>query len=117
MQKAVVIVLYALTFVTAALAQDSTPDKLEAARREGTLLWYTGINLADARSLTELFQQRYPFVNVQIHRASGTQIVSKIILREECREATIRCCLVRCTARLEAARRAATIPVARGRRL
>lgn len=82
MEKVVVILVYLLTCAAAALAQDLTPDKLEAARKEGTLLWYTGINLADARSLTDLFQQRYPFLNVQIHRASGTQIVSKIIVEK-----------------------------------
>ena len=82
MQKVFVIVVYFLTFAAAALAQDLTPNRLETARREGTVLWYTGINLADARSLADLFQQRYPFINVQIHRASGTQIVSKIIVEK-----------------------------------
>ena len=45
-------------------------------------MWYTGINLADARSLTDLFQRKYPFIKVQIHRASGTQIVSKIMVEK-----------------------------------
>jgi iron(III) transport system substrate-binding protein len=66
----------------AALAQDPTSEKLEVAKREGAVLWYTGINLADARTLTDLFQRRYPFLKVQTHRASGTQIVNKILVEK-----------------------------------
>lgn len=82
MQQAVVILLFCLAFVAPALAQGQPREMLETAKNEGTLLWYTGINLADARSLTDLFQQRYPFIKVQIHRASGTQIVSKIMVEK-----------------------------------
>jgi iron(III) transport system substrate-binding protein len=68
--------------VAPARAQVPPGELLEAAKKEGTLLWYTGINLADARSLTDLFQRKYPFIKVQIHRASGTQIVSKIMVEK-----------------------------------
>ena len=83
MLRALVILLSScLAFVTLAEAQVPSGEMIEAAKKEGTLLWYTGMNLADAGSLSELFQRRYPFLKVQIHRASGTQIVSKILVEK-----------------------------------
>jgi len=78
----VILLSSCLAFVTLAQGQVPSGEMIEAAKKEGTLLWYTGMNLADARSLSDLFQRKYPFLKVQIHRASGTQIVSKILVEK-----------------------------------
>ena len=83
MLNVAVILFCSLVAFSVAAAQDPMSDRLEAAKREGTVLWYTGINLADARLLTDSFQRRYPFLKVQTYRASGTQIISKIMLEKK----------------------------------
>lgn len=67
----------------AAAVSGSEEAKIEGAKREGQLLWYTSINLTDARDLVDRFQQRYPFVRVNLYRAGGSQVVNRILVEKQ----------------------------------
>jgi iron(III) transport system substrate-binding protein len=60
-------------------AQPDAPSRLiEGAKKEGTLVWYTALNLNDSEMLTKRFEQLYPFIKTETLRLSSFSLLSKI---------------------------------------
>jgi hypothetical protein len=51
---------------------------LEQAKKEGQLVFYSGIFESEARALISRFEQRYPFIKTTLYRAGGVSLVSRI---------------------------------------
>jgi ABC-type Fe3+ transport system substrate-binding protein len=69
-----------LSLTTVARAADSDPAMVEAARKEGTVVWYSGMIINQiVRPLVDAFEQKYPGIKVQYSRASGSDNALKII--------------------------------------
>lgn len=51
---------------------------VEAARREGKIIWYATTNVEDARRFIAAFNEKYPFVEVQALRMSSGRAVNRI---------------------------------------
>jgi iron(III) transport system substrate-binding protein len=73
--------LYAADVARAALY--SGPDrqaKLEdAARAEGTVVWYTSIALAESSRYVQLFERHYPFLKVKLVRSNSARMAQRYI--------------------------------------
>jgi iron(III) transport system substrate-binding protein len=54
------------------------PNVVEAAKREGKLIWWTSGSATDTRALIKKFNERYPFVQVESWTASGEDASEKI---------------------------------------
>ena len=54
------------------------PGVLEAAKREGKLIWWTSGSATDSRALIKKFNEKYPFVQVETWTASGEDASEKI---------------------------------------
>jgi iron(III) transport system substrate-binding protein len=54
------------------------PAVVEAAKREGKLIWWTSGSATDNRALIKKFNERYPFVQVESWTASGEDASEKI---------------------------------------
>jgi iron(III) transport system substrate-binding protein len=66
--------------VPRALCQSEHTAKLiDGAKKEGKLVWYTNINVKDARLILDAFERRYPFINSEFFRAGGEQVVNRIL--------------------------------------
>jgi len=72
-----VLVLLA-TLVVAGAAQAQDP-RLEAARREGKVVWYTSLALPSAEKVAKLFEAAYPGVKVEVHRTGSERILSRVM--------------------------------------
>src|ERR1700757_2786437 len=60
-------------------AQPDAPSRLiEGAKKEGTLVWYTALNLNDSEMLIKRFEQLYPFIKTETLRLSSFSLLSKI---------------------------------------
>jgi iron(III) transport system substrate-binding protein len=59
-----------------AAAQDS---RLEAARKEGKVVWYTSLALPSAEKVAKLFETAYPGVKVEVHRTGSERILSRVM--------------------------------------
>jgi iron(III) transport system substrate-binding protein len=72
-------VLAAAVWAAPAAAQSADPMAAiyEAAKKEGTAVWYTTFPLDEAQPMADIFQKRYPGVKVEIVRGSGTRIVER----------------------------------------
>jgi iron(III) transport system substrate-binding protein len=64
-------ILYAL-----AAAAD---ERLEQARREAEVIWYTAMNVPDAEALRKPFGERYPFLKLTLMRATGEKVRTRIL--------------------------------------
>ena len=57
---------------------DAASRLIEGAKKEGTLVWYTALNLNDSEMLTKRFEQLYPFIKTETLRLSSFSLLSKI---------------------------------------
>lgn len=53
---------------------------LEAARQEGRLALYTGMDTEEASLFTKEFSKKYPFIKTEIFRASGEKVQARFLI-------------------------------------
>jgi len=73
---AVVTAVVALFIVGAVSAQAPTPTKvtpelIEAAKKEGKIVWYTSVELELAERVAKAFEAKYPGISVQVERSGA----------------------------------------------
>jgi len=68
----------ALSFVLAAGAMAAEP-RMDEARREGEVVWYTAMNVPDAEAVKKPFVERYPFLTLTILRSTGEKVRTRIL--------------------------------------
>ena len=54
-------------------------DLIEAAKKDRELVFYTTTNLEEADAMSRQFKAKYPFIDVNINRAEGERIVTKVL--------------------------------------
>jgi iron(III) transport system substrate-binding protein len=54
-------------------------DLTEAAKKDRELVFYTTTNLEEAGAMSRHFKAKYPFLDVNINRAEGERIVTKVL--------------------------------------
>src|SRR6195256_5712373 len=55
-----------------------TPALIEAARREGKVVWYTSVDLPLAEKIARSFEAKYPGIAVQVERTGGERVFQRI---------------------------------------
>jgi len=81
--KAIFFVLFIAVFVAFSFPRASSSatreDLIEAAKKERELVFYTTTNLEEAGVVSRQFKAKYPFLEVNINRAEGERIVTKVL--------------------------------------
>jgi iron(III) transport system substrate-binding protein len=81
--KGLCFVLWVAVFAAFGLPQPSNSaireDLVEAAKKEREVVFYTTINLEEAGTVSRHFKAKYPFLEVNINRADGERIVTKVL--------------------------------------
>ena len=62
----------------AAQAQFGPPELIEAAKKEGKLVYYTADFIETEQEVIKQFNKRFPFVRVELVRAPGGQLITRI---------------------------------------
>lgn len=57
---------------------DATPQLIEAARKEGKVVFYTATDVLVAEKLASAFEAKYPGIKVQVERAGAERIFQRI---------------------------------------
>ncbi len=57
-----------------ARAQD---PRVEAAKKEGKVVWYTSLILPSAEKVAKLFEAAYPGIKVEVHRTGSQRIIQR----------------------------------------
>jgi iron(III) transport system substrate-binding protein len=55
-----------------------TPALIEAAKKEGKVVWYTSVDLPLAERITKAFQERFPGVAARVERSGAERIFQRI---------------------------------------
>ncbi len=80
--EAAIAALFVLGFSGARAASPEpyqpTPDLIEAAKKEGAVVWYTSIDVLVSEKLAALFEAKYPGIKVQVERAGAERIFQRI---------------------------------------
>jgi len=71
--------LWSLVFPWA-LSAAPDPKVIEAAKKEGQLVWYNTLVQPHAKGVIDLFMKQYPFINATFWRGGGTQVYSKLMI-------------------------------------
>jgi len=73
--------LIALAILACVRASSSATrqDFIEAAKKDREVVFYTTTNLEEAGAMTRHFKAMYPFLEVNINRAEGERIITKVL--------------------------------------
>jgi iron(III) transport system substrate-binding protein len=77
LRLALVLALIAgLAAVSPSHAQD---PRVEAAKKEGKVVWYTSLALSSSEKVAKLFEVAYPGVKVEVHRTGSQRILQRVM--------------------------------------
>src|SRR5713101_4855684 len=71
--------LTALALVFSAAAAPAQDARLEAAKKEGKVVWYTSLALTSAEKVAKLFEAAYPGIKVEVHRTGSERILQRVM--------------------------------------
>ncbi len=54
-------------------------QRIEPAKKEGEVVWYTAMNTSEAEAVRKLLQEKYPFLHLTILRQPGEKIRTRIL--------------------------------------
>jgi len=55
---------------------------IEAAKKEGQVVWYATLNISDSNALLNRFNQKYPFIKTELLRAGSEQLLNRILTED-----------------------------------
>ncbi|MEK7880032.1 MAG: extracellular solute-binding protein [candidate division NC10 bacterium] len=70
------ILAWSLVLLGPASAQDA---RLEAAKKEGKIAWYTSLVLPSAEKVAKLFEAAYPGIKVDVHRTGSERVLQRVM--------------------------------------
>src|ERR1035441_703160 len=65
-------------FAAPPVAEPVTPQLIEAATKEGKIVYYTGIDIKVAQALAKNFEKQYPGITVQVERTGSERIFQRV---------------------------------------
>ena len=71
-----VILTLTLAVTVPVLAQDA---RVEAAKKEGKVVWYTSLVLPSAEKVAKLFEAAYPGIKVEVHRTGSERVLQRVM--------------------------------------
>ena len=72
------LLLLGLLIVRPDVTNGQTLDRIEAAKKEGGLVFFSGMIVQDTQPLLAAFEKRYPFIKATHYRARGSALVARI---------------------------------------
>ena len=60
-------------------AQNSNPDLIAQAKKEGRVTWYTTISIPESKQLIDIFEKQYPFIKVDLLRSGSGALVNRVL--------------------------------------
>jgi iron(III) transport system substrate-binding protein len=67
---------FVVLFPLSASAQDA---RVEVAKKEGKVVWYTSLALPSAEKVAKLFEAAYPGIKVEVHRTGSQRILQRVM--------------------------------------
>jgi iron(III) transport system substrate-binding protein len=77
MRRAIAVALLAV--LVAAVPAAAQSALVEAARKEGKVVWYTSLALTSAEKVARLFESKYPGIKVEVQRTGSQRILQRVM--------------------------------------
>src|SRR5499425_2641593 len=68
-----------LAVASAPLPASAQDARVEAAKKEGKVVWYTSLALTSAEKVAKLFEQAYPGIKVEVQRTGSQRIIQRVM--------------------------------------
>jgi iron(III) transport system substrate-binding protein len=65
-------------FAQAPTPYEATPDLIEAAKKEGKVIWYTATDVQVSERAAKAFEAKYPGIKVQVERSGSERVFQRI---------------------------------------
>lgn len=79
MRKTFCLLLLALSIVPAAPAVAQDAALFQAARKEGTVVWYTSLALPSSTAIAHAFKTKYTGIDVEVHRTGSQRVLQRVM--------------------------------------
>src|SRR3954453_4615891 len=70
---------FVLSLFSASLVEAAESPVVEAAKKEGAMVFYTTMDIQNSKPLLDAFNKKYPFIRGDLVRLGGTAMVSRIL--------------------------------------
>src|SRR5512147_2722894 len=74
-----VLALLWFTVLPAVIGAATTETAIDAARREGEIVYYASMNLAEANAIIGEFEKRHPFIKVRLQRTGSEKLLTRVL--------------------------------------
>ena len=74
----VIFLLFPAICLTPVHLAAQSKEVVEGARKEGQLVFYSGMPIPDAQTILSAIEKKYPFIKTTFYRATGSALVSRI---------------------------------------
>jgi iron(III) transport system substrate-binding protein len=71
--------LIALGLALSTVSASADDARLEAARKEGKVVWYTSLALSSAEKVAKLFEAAHPGIKVEVHRTGSQRVLQRVM--------------------------------------
>jgi iron(III) transport system substrate-binding protein len=74
-----VVILLLLMFIMSPSLIAADSALIEGAKREGEVVFYASMNIAEANIMIAEFEKRYPFIKVRLNRTGSEKLLAKVL--------------------------------------
>lgn len=79
MRKTCGFLLFALWTVGSSVALAQDPALFQAARKEGSVIWYTSLALPSSTAIAHAFKTKYTGIDVEVHRTGSERVLQRVM--------------------------------------
>src|SRR3990170_4049669 len=69
----------ALALACSAAPLSAQDARVEAAKKESKVVWYTSLALSSSEKVAKLFEAAYPGIKVEVHRTGSQRILQRVM--------------------------------------
>ena len=79
MRKSLHFLLFTFSVVTACAAFAQDAAMIQAARKEGSVAWYTSLALPSSTAIAHAFKTKYRGLDVEVHRTGSQRVLQRVM--------------------------------------
>jgi len=79
MRKNLYLLLFALWIAPASIASAQDAALFQAARKEGSVAWYTSLAIPSSTAIAQAFKTKYTGIDVEVHRTGSERVLQRVM--------------------------------------
>jgi len=79
MRTRVALLVLAVWAASLSIASAQDAALVQAAKKEGTVMWYTSLALPSSTSIAHFFELKYPGMDVRVHRTGSQRVLQRVM--------------------------------------